>query len=902
MSKITLWSKVKKSSGWLLSALLILSCITFTSSQAQSAEQVVLESEMSQLYGVQLSTGDYNSCVVLAPDLVKCWGRTDQGRLGSENLEPMAEPKKVGNFTDAVAVSTGDHTSCVLNGSGTVECWQVQVLSSPTIDLTKPALVPGIDTAKAISSSQWSNCALLEDGNVKCWIGSPKYFWDPVTNAEGEFRTINLDISNVVAISSGSSTEVCFILQDRTVRCWNLENYYAGKAEVGETYPVSGLNNVESVAVGYSHSCAVLTSGLVNCWGQNFSYQLGNRPVSSKGPLEVKGITGAVSVAVSDETSCAVVAGGATYCWGSSQYGQRGRGFDDLNFIGASKPVLGFSDAVKIYGGRSNFCGVSKAGSVICWGDNNQFQLGFGLREDIYSLPGRVELTESPIRSFVDALELLDFPKLTTGTATDYKYFYRKTNQVNWIEFADTVSSTRSIKISKLTKGSKYFVKIIPITDSARKVELILSASTLGLSSNSIQVVDADGYPVSGGSFTWESIDKKSKSSVPVTATSLGVVSFTIPGKPVKITISGKLNSGSKDIQGREISGSFVFDPAEGSHILTLPRVPEKVSVETKVLLPSGNPVPGAKVVSSGLAASIGLNDDNFAGKALNLSHTNTVVTSSSGIAISSGWGTEPTIIATYDDGSLYQKTDSTVPVDGKVELTLDYLPLLTIEDSNLDAQKNQIVTLPVSVVDSAGIKPSSIRRASVVGSHNINQVPFFNQSAWTSKYKGVKVSLKPPANAPQTACSKAKTLSATTGSTGKANLKFCSSGSGIYTIQTSGAISAGAVFVRVKGAPATQPTSLAVLAENNKATVAWAKPDYTGGTSVTSYTVTATSPGQKSIVKTVKSGSREFKNLATTFTLSGKRKWNFAITATTRYGVSVSSSTSKAIPGAPKA
>ena len=901
MPTTNFWHRTKKASAYLFATSLLINFIAFTSSQAQSAEQGLLESEMTQLYGVQLSTGDYNSCAVLAPDLVKCWGRTDQGRLGSENLEPMTEPKKVGNFTDAIAVSTGDHTSCVLNGSGTVACWQVQVLSSE-FDLTKPALVPGIDNAKAIASSQWSNCALLEDGNVECWIGSPNYYWDPVTNSEGEFRTIKLDISNVVAISSGSSTEVCFVLEDRTVRCWNLENYYAGKAELGQTYTVSGLSNVETIAVGYTHSCAVLTSGLVNCWGQNTYYALGNKPISSRGPLEVKGISGAVSVAVSDEASCAVVEGGSSYCWGSTQYGQLGRGFDDRNSIGANRPVLGFTDAVKIYGGRSNFCGVSNSGSVICWGDNNQFQLGFGLREDIYSLPGRVKLAESPIRSFVDALELLDFPKLTTGTATDYKYFYRKTNQANWIEFADTVSTTRSIKISKLTKGSKYFVKVIPITDSTRKVELIISASTLGLSSNSIQVVDSDGYPVSGGSFTWESLDKKSKSSVPVTATSLGVVSFTIPGKPVKIIISGKLNSGSKDIQGREISGSFVFDPAEGSHILTLPRVPEKVSVETKVLLPSGNPVPGAKVVSSGLAASIELSDDAFTGKALNPSHTNSVVTSSSGIATLSGWGTEPTIIATYDDGSLYQKTDSTVPVNGKVELTLDYLPLLTIEDSDLDAQKNQIVTLPVSVVDSAGIQPSSIRRASVIGGQPVNQVPFFTPRAWAAKYKGVKVSLKPPANAPQTACSKAKTLSATTGSNGKANLKFCSSGSGVYTIQTSGAISAGSVFVRVKGAPATQPKSLAVLAENNKATVAWAKPDYTGGTSVTSYTVTATSAGQKTIVKTVKSGSQDFKNLATTFTLAGQRKWSFTITATTRYGVSVSSTTSKAIPGTPKA
>ena len=900
MSKITLWSKVKKSSGWLLSALLILSCINFTSSPAQSVEQVVLESEMSQLYGVQLSTGDLNSCAVLAPDLVKCWGRTDQGRLGSENLEPMSEPKKVGSFTDAIAVSTGDHTSCVLNKSGTVECWQVQVLSSG-VDLTKPALVPGIENAKAIASSQWSNCALLEDGSVECWIGNPKYYWDPVTNAEGQFRTIKLDISNVIGISSGSSTEVCFVLADRTVNCWNLENYYAGKAEVGQTYAVSGLSNVESVAVGYLHSCAVLTSGLVNCWGQNYSFQLGNRPAISKGPLEVKGITDAVSVAVSDNASCAVVASGSTYCWGSTEYGQLGRGFDTHNSFGANKPVLGFGNAVKIYGGRSNFCGVSNSGSVICWGDNNTFQLGFGLREDTYSLPGRVELTTSTIRTYVDALELLDFPKLTTGTATDYKYFFKKTNQANWVEYADSVSTNRTVKISGLTKGSMYFVKIVPVTESNRKVELIASASTLGLSSNSIQVVDADGYPVSGGSFTWESVDKKSKSSVPVTATSLGVVSFAMPGKPVKITISAKLNSGAKDIQGREISGFFSFNPAEGSHILTLPRVPEKVSVETKVLLPSGNPVPGAKVVSSGLAAFTELSDDSFTGKALNPSHTNSVVTSTRGMATLSGWGTEPTVIATYDDGSLYQKTDSIGPVDGKVELTLDYLPLLTIEDSNLDAQKNQIVTLPVSVVDSAGIKPNSIRRASVFGVQVTDSTPFLKNRAGVSKYKGVKVSIKPPANAPQSACSKAKTLSATTGSTGKANLKFCSSGSGIYTLQTSGAISAGAVFVRVKGAPATQPQSLAVLAENNKATVAWAKPDYTGGTTVTSYTVTASSPGQKTIVKIVKSGSQEFKNLATTFTLAGKRKWSFAITATTKYGVSVSASTSKAIPGAPK-
>ena len=85
---------------------------------------------------------------------------------------------------------------------------------------------------------------------------------------------------------------------------------------------VASITDAAAIAGGYDHSCAVLKTGHVQCWGRNDQGELGNgATTSSSTPVEVSGITDAVAIAGGIEASCAVLRTGAVRCWGWAPLG-----------------------------------------------------------------------------------------------------------------------------------------------------------------------------------------------------------------------------------------------------------------------------------------------------------------------------------------------------------------------------------------------------------------------------------------------------------------------------------------------------------------------------------------------------------------------------------------------------
>jgi alpha-tubulin suppressor-like RCC1 family protein len=87
---------------------------------------------------------------------------------------------------------------------------------------------------------------------------------------------------------------------------------------------VPGLTGVSQISAGGAHSCAVLTAGTVECWGENLHGGLGNgTTTNSSTPISVTGSSGAAGVAAGRYHTCAAVSG-AVQCWGYNAYGQLG--------------------------------------------------------------------------------------------------------------------------------------------------------------------------------------------------------------------------------------------------------------------------------------------------------------------------------------------------------------------------------------------------------------------------------------------------------------------------------------------------------------------------------------------------------------------------------------------------
>jgi alpha-tubulin suppressor-like RCC1 family protein len=189
----------------------------------------------------------------------------------------------------------------------------------------------------------------------------------------------------VVALATrlaGGATHTCAVLGSGGVACWG--NNFNG--QIGDGTIVTprlaptaavGVSGAVDVVAGFAHTCALLDTGHVLCWGVNSAGQLGDGTTTTHASaVEVSGLTDAVELASGPTHVCARRTSGAVVCWGSNLAGQLGDGTASNRLV--PTPVLGLADAVEIATGAAQTCARKASGSVVCWGENLNGELGDG--------------------------------------------------------------------------------------------------------------------------------------------------------------------------------------------------------------------------------------------------------------------------------------------------------------------------------------------------------------------------------------------------------------------------------------------------------------------------------------------------------------------------------------------
>lgn len=402
---------------------------------------------------VGLSVGFMHACALLDTGDIQCWGANFFGQLGDGSTENrMTAVNVVGLKGAATSVEVGGSHTCATFIGGGVQCWGYNISgqlgngSGMLVQRAKdvpnfisslrhfvPAGMGGIESA----------CGIFDDGAMKCWLVDEGTALGPIPIRDsgvrsfafsgpltlflletGEVKAFNTilgpetlidypgltaDVRSLSSVVQGS--HFCALMTDGGIKCGGEDNS-SGQLGDGTTsapafgvVSVAGLNSKAiDVQVGQYHSCALLDTGEIQCWGLNMMGQLGNDSIGMQSltPVSVLDLEEkAVQLSLSSNHGCALLESGAVKCWGV------------LKMPDAITPTaviydtpiliqgLDEDEIVSISAGAFSTCVLTAKGGVKCW-------------SAVPSIVG------SDLTSYVDELTAIDVPGFEYGVASVY--------------------------------------------------------------------------------------------------------------------------------------------------------------------------------------------------------------------------------------------------------------------------------------------------------------------------------------------------------------------------------------------------------------------------------------------------------------------------------------------------
>jgi len=375
------------------SALAILAFVTHLSLAALPSSAQVLP----ELGGIAaIAAGQDHACVLTSAGAVKCWGSNAEGQLGDGTITDRLTPTPVlGLASGVTAIAAGNEHTCALNAAGAVKCWgrnDSGQVGNGTIDrAVKPVNVVGLSSGvTAIAAGNFHTCAILASGSVKCWGnnqgGQLAYNPSPWVN----YVNTPIDVAGLggpAAKLALGGQHSCALTPGGVVKCWGSDSggqlglgFYGGARF--SPVDVAGIPPTAiDISAGNAHSCALFTSGNVKCWGTLQGPASGSGQADAQfRALDVPGLTsGVVAIAGGLRHACALFNDGSVKCWGDNSQGQVGDITHTFAFATPTQVYTLTSGISAIATGSLHSCAVTTGGAVRCWGDNRHGQLGDGI-------------------------------------------------------------------------------------------------------------------------------------------------------------------------------------------------------------------------------------------------------------------------------------------------------------------------------------------------------------------------------------------------------------------------------------------------------------------------------------------------------------------------------------------
>jgi len=246
------------------------------------------------------------------------------------------------------------YRTCATLTDGRVACWGSSERAPTKLALTD---------VTALAGSREATCARKQDGTTWCWgrLGFLRANAFAAHAAPVHMR--ELDALRTLAVRSGDwEWQVCGVT-DTDAACWTHTKAASDVVEIAKSprslVPV-GIGSTRELSQSDSLSCAVLTTGSVQCFtrgarnGRDYEWTIAPVPA----------LDGSTHVFAHREGVCAIGKDGAVRCVGraSKQY----RLQDDLG--GGAVPVPGIRAAIELAGDSSGpICARQSTGAITCF-------------------------------------------------------------------------------------------------------------------------------------------------------------------------------------------------------------------------------------------------------------------------------------------------------------------------------------------------------------------------------------------------------------------------------------------------------------------------------------------------------------------------------------------------------
>ena len=268
-----------------------------------------------------------------------------------------------------------------------------------------------------IDGGDLHSCAILDGSSVRCWgnetngrLGIPGGSQVGDNETPDAVAPVDLGAGRAARALALGAKHTCVLLDTHQIRCFGDGSQGATgqgtTADVGDDEAPGSVAPVDlgpgrtatAVTAGASHTCAILDTGQVRCWGNGQNGRLGSvatavaNPAPAAVPLVNLGAgRTAVAIAAGGSFTCAILDTGQLRCWGFNGSGQLGFSTtaaglgsslgDAAGETPASVPPVDLGPgrtAIAVSAGASHTCVILDNGVVRCFGKGTDGRLGYG--------------------------------------------------------------------------------------------------------------------------------------------------------------------------------------------------------------------------------------------------------------------------------------------------------------------------------------------------------------------------------------------------------------------------------------------------------------------------------------------------------------------------------------------